>query len=111
MWKLMNNTQRSFIVGKDDVIKGGLRRTYPAGPTTREEIEIRPGNYVYEVTDECGKMLSTFKGIFIMEKNGVAVIPEEETIELSAEERIKQLEEQIKILTSRKSRKPKETKK
>ena len=111
MWKLMNNTQRSFIVGKDDVLKGGLRRTYPAGPTIREEIELRPGNYIYEVTDECGKTLSSFFGIFIMEKNGVAVVPEEHTEELSSEERIKHLEEQIKILTAKKTRKPKETKK
>ncbi len=108
MWKIMNNGRRSFIVGKEDVIKGGVKRVYPAGPTTREEVELRPGNYVYEVTNECGKMLATFdREIFIMEKDGVAVIPEEEVTELTPDERIAQLEAQIKALTS----KPKRTKK
>lgn len=101
--------KRSYIVGKGDVIKGGLKRVYPAGPTMREEVELRPGNYVYEITNECGKVLQSFLDIFIMEKDGVPVIPEEQEVEKTPEERIAELEALVKELKAAKRvRKPKE---
>lgn len=113
MWKIMNNGRRSFIVGKDDVLKGGVKRVYPAGPTTREEVELRPGNFVYEITNECGKTLEDFHDIFVMEKDGVQVIHEDPAQEQTADERIAQLEALVKELraNSRKTKKPAENKK
>lgn len=108
MYEIMNQGKRSFIVGKEDVIKGGIKRVYPAGPTMREEVELAPGNVIYQVTDECGKMLRGYKEIFVLRINGKEV-PVEQNKEITVEEQIARLTAQIEDLKSAK-RKPKKAK-
>lgn len=114
MWKILITGRRSFIVGKEDVIKGGIERSYPAGQTTRHEVEMAPSRFPYHITNDCGKVLESFPDVNVIEKYGVEVI--EEVINTqSPEERIAQLEAQIKSLTSKPKRnrikKPVENKK
>jgi hypothetical protein len=103
MYEIMNNSKRSYVVGKDDVISGGIARIYPAGPTTRHEVELPPGNKIYKVTDECGKLLLTHQGIFVLRINGKEV-PQEDKTELSVEEKIARLTAQIEDLKSAKKK-------
>lgn len=112
MWKILITGRRSFIVGREDVIKGGIARSYPAGQTTRHEVELAPSRYPYHITNECGKILEDFPDINIIEKDGKEVVDEPE-ITQTADERIAQLEAQIKALTSKpkRTRKPAESKK
>ena len=109
MWKILIIGRRSFIVGREEVLKGGIHRSYPAGETTKHEVELQPSRYPYHVTNECGKKLESFGDVNIIEKDGQEIVDEPEN-EQSAEERIAQLEAQIKELTAKKSRtrKPKE---
>lgn len=103
MWKILVTGKRSFIVAKEDVIKGGIQRSYPAGKTIRHEVELAPGRYPYHITNECGKVLESFPDINVIEMDGVEVI--EETInEKSSEERIAELEALVKELKSAKKK-------
>jgi len=67
MYRLLVTGQRSYIVGKDDVLKGGKARKFPAGPEIREEVELFPSKTVYEVTDSCGKELDGRTDINVIE--------------------------------------------
>ena len=67
MHRILITGQRSFIVAKEDVIKGGKLRSYPAGKDTRHEVELSPSKSIYEVTDKCGKELSTYADVNVLE--------------------------------------------
>ena len=97
---------RSYIVGKNDVIKGGKLRTYPAGPNIREEVELSAGNTIYHVTDKCGKLLSTCPDVFVLRIDGKEVEPKKDK-EITVEEQIARLTAKIEELQT----KPKKAKK
>lgn len=67
MYKIINQSARSFIVKAEDVIKGGKK-----GHKDNEKI-IESGASVVEVSDELGENLSTYSGILIVEKPEGAV--------------------------------------
>jgi hypothetical protein len=58
---------RSFIVNKKQVVKGGNQKTYPIGGGVREEIELAPGKEIYTITDEGYEILKDFSDITIVE--------------------------------------------
>ena len=101
-------TGRSFIVGKDDVIKGGIPRIYPAGPTTRHEVELQAGTNIYTITNECGKILEKYPDVMVIRIDGKEVIKDEKK-EMSVEEKIARLTAQIEDLKAKKV-KPKKAK-
>lgn len=61
MYKIMNQSARSFIVRAEDVIKGGTK-----AQNTKEKI-IPGGPNIVEVTDKLGKSLKGYAGILIVE--------------------------------------------
>lgn len=68
--KIMIQGQRSFIVGREDVIKGGTVRSYPVGgqPKPKEEVELAPGKTVYTITDACFNTLKSYSDVTLIEK-------------------------------------------
>ena len=115
MYKLMivgngpKGQGRSFIVAREDVLKGGKERVHNVGKDKVVDVELIPGRGIYEVTNKCGKFLETFADVNVLEKDGKEVIRDESPA-LTAEERIAQLEEQIKEMKSKKrAKKIKET--
>ena len=68
MYKIMNNSQRSFIVGAEDVIKGGERfNSRKIQDKQIVSVKLHPGKEVVEVSDKLGKELSTYQGIVVVE--------------------------------------------
>ena len=71
MYKIMNSSKRSFIVGAEDVVKGGEQFVSRTKSDTKEKVisvRLAPGNEVYEVSDTLGAMLATYAGIVVVEK-------------------------------------------
>jgi len=68
MYRILVTGQRSYIVGKDDVLKGGTRRSYPVGGGKREEVELAPGKIIYEITDACYKILKDCTDVMVVEQ-------------------------------------------
>lgn len=58
--KIINNGRRAFLVKNDSVLKGGEKIE------GTEDVSINPGDTV-EVTDKCGKFLSTYKEIKVLD--------------------------------------------
>lgn len=61
MYKIINQSKRSFIVKATEVLKGGEKHPI------KGEMVIAPGTKVYEVTDELGKILTTYSDILVVE--------------------------------------------
>ena len=101
-------TGRSFIVAKEDVIKGGIPRTYPAGPTIRHEVELQAGPKIYTITNACGKILEKYPDVMVIRIDGQEVVHDEKK-EITVEEKIARLTAQIEDLKAKKS-KPKKAK-
>lgn len=65
MIKIINQSQRSFIVKASQVLKGGL-----SGGNALEKI-IPASPKVIEVTTKLGKFLATYQGILVVEEVNV----------------------------------------
>lgn len=61
MYRIMNDSKRSFIVRADEVIKGGK-----VGQEKGTKI-IPAGKAIVEVSDKLGKFLSSYKDITVVE--------------------------------------------
>lgn len=61
MYKIINQSSRSFIVKADSVIKGGKEHSI------KNEKIIPPGPGTVEVKDELGASLATYTGILVVE--------------------------------------------
>ena len=96
-----NGMGRSYIVGKEDVIKGGKLRSYTAGAGIREEVELSAGNTIYHVTDKCGKLLSSYSDVFVLRIDGKEVEPKVSKEKMSVDEQIARLTAQIEDLKSK----------
>ncbi|CAM5998854.1 unnamed protein product [Sphagnum balticum] len=94
---------RSYIVGKEDVIKGGKLRSYPAGPSIREEVELSAGNTIYHVTEKCGKLLASCGDVFVIRIDGKEV-PVKNIEKVSVEEQVARLTAKIEELQSKPQR-------
>jgi hypothetical protein len=68
MYKILVTGTRSFIVGEKDVVKGGKRNVYTYAQGSTVTVTLEPSKSVYEVTDYCGKLLSEFSDINVIEK-------------------------------------------
>lgn len=68
MYRIMNSSSRTFIVGSDDVLKGGekFESRQVAGKKIMS-VRLHPGKEIFEVTDKLGKELSTYQGIIVVE--------------------------------------------
>lgn len=61
MYRIMNDSARSFIVKADQVLKGGVKSDI------KGEKIIPGGKSIVEVTDSFGKFLSGYAGVTIVE--------------------------------------------
>ena len=62
MYKIINQSQRSFTVRAEDVVSGGIK-----GHKTNERI-IEAGPNVVEVSDTLGRTLKGYAGILVIEE-------------------------------------------
>lgn len=72
MYRIMNNSTRSFIVRGESVLKGGVkineRKIKVEGKDVKTfDVRLDPGNTIYEIENRMGKDLSTYRGIVVVE--------------------------------------------
>lgn len=61
MYRLLNRGARAYLVSKDSVLKGGELKP------NKEDVSFNQGTTI-EVTDKCGKFLTTYKDIQVLEQ-------------------------------------------
>ncbi len=61
MYRIINQSPRTFIVKAEDVLKGAKKHPI------KGEVEIQSGPGIIEVTDKLGKTLKTYPGILVVE--------------------------------------------
>ncbi len=75
MYRIINQSPRTFIVKAEGVLKGGKKHPI------KGELEIPPSPSIVEVTDKLGKTLKTYSGILVVE-----AIEEPKQVEETSEE-------------------------